>query len=440
MYNSPKLLISSTEIDDILMKLNENIFKNKDMIHTTDVKEALGFIADRRTPVYNIVKFPNCLYDMENFEVIKSTDEPIFTLTEVKFNYNPEAKGEIIVNFLKTSLGRPDDSDEEIKEKINGFLEMIGYLLTSGNKLNSFFIIAGIGGSGKGVATDLIIAIFGPENVGGLQLQELTPDNRFATAHLESKQVNIVRDSPDKPIGDTGLLKQITGYDDVAIEPKGKDKYMIPKEEVPDMILVCNNIPKFKNGIEEAIVQRVVLFEFLNRFRGTDMQNVNLEEEILSNPEEMEWLIYNGIESYKDMVQANDGRGRDFKARVDEQKTRELLGKHTDPISHVLGILVKYSDEAIYEEPIIAAELNKLILYLAKKEGISINQIDNNGLIKPTVLAGKIREHFSLENWTTKTRHIPKLGKSVTIYPGLYKTPEYDEYLKEMTDHEESKI
>ena len=39
-------------------------------------------------------------------------------------------------------------------------------------------------------------------------------------------------------------------YDDIPVEPKGKNKYMIPKEEVPDMILVCNNMPEFKNGIE----------------------------------------------------------------------------------------------------------------------------------------------------------------------------------------------
>ena len=116
---------------------------------------------------------------------------------------------------------------------------MIGYILTSGNPLNAFFILSGIGGAGKGLARNLITAIFGTNKVGGLPLQELTPDNRFATAHLENKQVNIVSDSPTKPIEDTGMLKSITGYDDVPAEPKGKDKYMIPKEFV-----VRDELPK----------------------------------------------------------------------------------------------------------------------------------------------------------------------------------------------------
>lgn len=425
---------NSIEIDDILMLLDENIFNHEDVIHTDDVIEALGFIADRRTPVYNIVKFPNCLYDISNFEVLKPTDEPIFTLTEVKYNYNPEAKGEKIQEFLKSSLHKEDENKSD-EEEVTAFLEMIGYLLTSGNKLNAFFIIAGIGGSGKGVATNLITHIFGTDKVGGLLLQELTPDNRFATAHLENKQVNIVRDSPEKPIDDTGLLKQITGYDDIPVEPKGKNKYMIPKEEVPDMILVCNNMPKFKNGFEEAIVQRVVLFEFLNRFRGTKKVNLNLEEEILAEPDNMEWLIYNGIKAYKSMIQS-DAKKIDFKARVDEKTTRNLLGKHTNPIPYILPMLVKTTEEYIPEkDAIIAKELNELIVFVAKKKGLSINKIDDHGHIPPRFLVESIREYFEFENWKSGPRTIE--GESVRVYPNLYKHEDYANWLEMKKKEEE---
>lgn len=434
--NNPYLLdknsngYNSVDTDDLVEKLDEEIFKHLDLVHSEDVEKALGFIADRRRPVYNIVKFPNCLYDMENFRVIKSIDEPIFTLIEVKYNYNPKAKGNKIIEFLNSSLKQNNDDEKQTEERVIGFLEMIGYILTSGNKLAAFFILSGIGGAGKGVATNLIVSIFGSDKVGGLQLHELTPDNKFATAHLENKQVNIVRDSPKTPIEDTGMLKSITGYDDIPIEHKGKDKYMIPKEEVPDMILVCNNVPKFKEGIEEEIVQRVVIFEFLNRFRGTDNDNTNLLKEILEDEEEMEWLIFNGIKAYKKMIQ----KGNDFKARVDEKKTRKLLGKHSDPITFVLPDFVKATkDDITDEDPIIAKELNALIRYQVKKKGMSITDLDNHGRIKARVLVEKIRKCFELDNnWTTKSEYIPDLEKSVTVYPNLYKTAEYDDILKEM--------
>lgn len=428
---------NSIEIDDIVMQLDEDIFNNEDVIHTDDVIEALGFIGDRRTPVYDIVKFPNCLYDISDFKVLKETDDPIFTLTEVKYNYNPKAKGKKMQEFLKSSLHKEDPKKTD-EEEVTAFLEMIGYLLTSGNKLNAFFIIAGIGGSGKGVATNLITHIFGTDKVGGLLLQELTPDNRFATAHLENKQVNIVRDSPEKPIDDTGLLKQITGYDDIPVEPKGKNKYMIPKEEVPDMILVCNNIPKFKNGIQEEVVQRVVLFEFLNKFRGTEKANPDLEKEILADDDEMEWLIYNGIEAYRSMIQSNSDK-IDFKARVDEETTRKLLGKHTNPITYILPMLVKTTDEDLSSEnPIITNELNKLIVFVAKKKGVSINKLDDAGNIPARYLAETIRKYFDFEYWEPEPKTID--GKTVRVYPKLYQHPDYNVWLDKMNkEKEESK-
>ena len=200
------------------------------------------------------------------------------------------------------------------------------------------------------------------------------------------------------------------------------------------MILVCNNIPKFKNGIQEEVVQRVVLFEFLNRFRGTSRANPDLEKEILADDDEMEWLIYNGIEAYRYMIQSNADK-IDFKARVDEEITRNLLGKHTDPITYILPKLV----QRIYgggEDAIKTWELNKLILFLAKKEGLSINKLDNQGRIQATHLANTIRHYFDFENnWTTKL--IPgEDGEKVRIYPNLCKTDDYDEIFTKMKEED----
>ena len=438
IYNELTNGFDSIEIDDIVEILNTNNDFEVNSISTDDIKTALTFIGDRRTPTYNIVKFKNCLYNMKTFQVIKESEEPVLTLTEVQFNYNPAAKGDLIIKFLKSSLAKPFDNEEMIEERVQGFLEFIGYILTSGNFLNAWFIFAGIGGAGKGLATNLITKIFGSDKVGGLQLQELTTDNRFATSHLLNKKINIVRDSPKKPIEDTGLLKAITGYDDIAVEPKGKDKIILPKEEVSDFLTVCNNIPIFIDGFEEAIVQRVVLFEFLNRFRGTDKQDTDLEDKILANDSEMEWLIYNGIEAYKTMIT----EGRDFKARISEVKTRELLGKHTDPIAYIIPKLVKYTDMDLTgtEDTIKTDELNKLIRFVARKEGLNITNLDKKGRINSKTLLKEIRLEFELDKTysttTIKEHYKDGSSKTVRIYPNLYKSENYNGYLKEMEDTE----
>ena len=71
--------------------------------------------------------------------------------------------------------------------------------------------------------------------------------------------------------------------------------------------------------------------------------NPNLLNEILADPEEMEWLIFNGVTAYEKMAKNNG----DFKARIGSKKARELLGKHTDPIPYILPKLVEYSDDVI---------------------------------------------------------------------------------------------
>ena len=138
---------------------------------------------------------------------------------------------------------------------------------------------------------------------------------------------------------------------------------------------------------------------------------------------------------YKKMI----NEGRDFKARVDDEETRELLGRHTDPISHILPKLVKYSDEDLSsEEPVVAKELNKLILRVANCEGYSISHIDTNGLINAKYLASEIREVFELDSsWTTKLANVEGYENSVTIYPKLYKTPDYGELWEETKPSED---
>lgn len=430
----------SVETDDIIDFLYATGDFILNTIHSEDITKALGYISERIKPSYDIVKFTNCLYDIKNFRIIEEPKNPILTLTEVQYAYNPEAKGELIVDFLKTSLKQKDDTPKELEERIIGVYEMIGYLLTSGNKRSAWFIITGIGGAGKGVFTRLIISLFGSDKVGDLKLQELTPDNKFATAHLLNKIINIVRDSPKKPIEDTGMLKSITGYDDIGIEPKGKDKYILPKEEVPDMITVCNNIPKFREGFDESILQRAIIFEFLTKFRNTEKQNPNLEEDILSNPQEMEYLIYQSVQAYKDMIENN----RDFKARITEEKTMELLSKHTDPIGYILPLLLKNNPyaEGDGEDVIRTNELNKLILFVSKELGLNITELDKDGKINSKTLIAKIRHEFNFDKeYSTKYYKSKyengRFNKTERIYPDLCKTPEYDVYLKEMLETEE---
>ena len=188
----------------------------------------------------------------------------------------------------------------------------------------------------------------------------------------------------------------------------------------------------------------MVIVEFLNKFRGTDKQNANILEDILEDPQNIEWLIYQGINAYKDMVIS----GRDFTNRTTPLKTSQLLSKHEEPIRHIIKLMVKHTEEDITEEePIITNELNQIILYYGEQMGVNITR-GTDGLINKTKLMQNIRQEFELsKDYKTEPRKIKlkdkygniqktqlKQDKLVTgrIYPQLYKTPLYNEVLNEM--------
>ena len=230
------------------------------------------------------------------------------------------------------------------------------------------------------------------------------------------------------------MIKQISGNEDLPINPKGSTPYSLNKDYVPKTILVANNLPIFKN-IQEALLERFVIIEFNVKFRNTEKEDPELEDKILSNPSEMEYLIYSSLEAYKEMKKNKE----DFILRIDEEKTLELLLKHSKPLEYIIKLLIsKVDEEASKTEEelgsgvIFTDELNKVCLYLAKEKGIQI-PINNHGKIDSKKLMKAIKNTFDLHDfvdsdnssYATKTKKDLKTGKYKRYYPYLIRSDLY---------------
>lgn len=436
--------------DDLVLMLKEDFGKN--VVHDDDIIKALGYISQRLEPQYNIAKFSNCLYDMDKGEVI-DPDEPIFTLIESPYRYNPNAESTILKNFLYSSLERKDDEGnadaEETAKTIKGVMQIIGYFFTSGNKYNIMPICTGVGGSGKTVFTNILTEIFGKDRIADLSLQEMEK-NIHGTSSLVNKHLNFIRDSDDSMIENISFIKQITGNEQMQVNPKYKNPYVLPKEEVPKTMLICNSIPRFKVYKEELII-RFVVVEFLNKFRGTDKQNPNLEQEILADDEEIEWLIYQSLEAYKRIKKLTD-----FNLKLDNEKTMELIEKHTEPLNHLLSMLIcKHDPKAWTDEidtnkeskktPIYRDDLSDVMIKLSEQIGLSIPLKKNK--IPPKKLMSAIKTEFDLwdgEIVTIRGEEINRIyktqpyrdkkdnNKTKRIYPNLIGTDKYVKIFEEV--------
>lgn len=426
---------------DELMEDMASLFNEKNVINDNDLDKAIHYITDRLEPVPNIIKFNNCLYSMKEHKVIES-EEPIFTLIECPYDYNPEAKGNLINKFLYESL-EVKDNPEETEQKVKGVKQIIGYLFTSGNIEEALFFIVGIGGGGKSLFGNLLTSIFGgSEKVSDVKLEKLAnPNDNHSTSGLVNKHLNLIRDSSYSVISDNGLIKQISGNEDIYVNPKGKPSYTLNKDYVPKTLLIANNLPIFKN-IQQALLERFVIIEFNVKFRGTERQDKHLEEKLLSNPEEMQYLIKEGLKAYKEMEENRE----DFILRIDEEKTLELLLKHSKPLEYVIKLLISKVDEeasSVEEElgsgVVFTDELNKICLLLAKEEGIEV-PINQHNKINPKLLINAIKTTFDLfdfvdsegNSYSTKVKKDLKTGKNKRYYPYLIKSELYEEYYEKL--------
>lgn len=447
---------NSTTIDKIIAELTE-IFGENNLFSTNDVETAVDFISERLTPEYNIVKFSNGLYSMDKHELV-NPDNPVFTLIESPYDYNPDAKPTYIKDFLYSSLEKNDDNETE--RYVKGVLEYIGYLFTSGNSRNILGWITGIGGGGKSTFANIIQAIFG-NKCADLDFAEIE-NNTHSTSILVGNHLNIVREAETGIVTNNKPYKTLAGNEPIPINPKHQHPYMLPKNEVPKSVMVANNIPPFKNPVL-SIIQRFLIIEFNHLFRNTDNMIEDLDEMIIENANDMEWLIYNSLEAYKEMVESGNG----FYLKLSDEKTKELMYKHSKPLQYLVSKLILKHDKEAYESEvelsadavngetefskpyIVVSEFNDLIIYLSKKHGVEIPLDAKTGKVNGRTLLGAIKDEFDLSdyqlekanggtiNYTSITKKVN--GKVFRIYPELIKTPEYDELFKEMKNAEYAK-
>ena len=72
----------------LLIILHEqiNILIGKNLVNKKDLDTVLSHIVANLKPVYNIIKFKNCILDFNKFEVVENNDH-IFTLVNIDLNY-----------------------------------------------------------------------------------------------------------------------------------------------------------------------------------------------------------------------------------------------------------------------------------------------------------------------------------------------------------------
>ena len=171
-------------------------------------------VAETSESPYRIF-FHNGAYNPFNHEFGPVLPNDFFT-TYIPIDYIPSQMGcPHFDRYLQTVSG----GDINVQQLI---WEVLGYLLVPDTSAKAFFVLEGVGDTGKSVFGNLVGSFFNSESLAFLDIFRFK--DRFTTSALKGKRLNICMDLPKAQISREaiGVIKMITGDDVITTEEKFK--------------------------------------------------------------------------------------------------------------------------------------------------------------------------------------------------------------------------
>lgn len=272
------------------------VCRNKFQLPTSSFVDGIVNLLLREPDIYvpkekipdHLISFQNCVLDINNRKIMNHSPD-FLTLYEINGKYlTSYISTPVFDNFLNTVTG----SDMLLIERIWQF---IGYIITPDTKAKTFFLLQGIGNSGKTVLTNLILELFSDNAVFSLDINSF--GDKFALSNLVGKAVCSSPDLPDKPLTEqvVGKFKQLTGDDQISSDVKNKDHV---KFKCTAKLIVVTNHALLTKTTDEAFYYRVCTIPFKYSI-PKEKQDFNLKKKLMA---ERDGIITKAINAYFRLV------------------------------------------------------------------------------------------------------------------------------------------
>lgn len=203
--------------------------------------------------------------------------EVIF-LSRINARYDPKAQCPSFEEFLR-SVHHPED--------VPAIEEVWGSLLDNRPVWDFLVFFIGAGRNGKTTEMTVMRAFLGPGNYASVPLHDLLR-LPFARSDLYGRLANLSGDVSDQPLTHTGLLKQLSGGDEITAPRKFRSpiRFVWGGKAVFGM----NKAP-FTPDVSGAFWARVKLFEFPNTFPADDSRTDPFLEDRLTTETELSGIL-----------------------------------------------------------------------------------------------------------------------------------------------------
>lgn len=231
----------------------------------------------------NIINMCNGLYNWRTEEFTPHNSDYLSRI-QIAVNYDPNADCPTIREINKDILGSAN---------YRKFMEFLGYCMYRGYDIQKMMMLFGPASSGKSSLLAELKNMIGHWNCTTVTLQDLggrTAD-RYSTAKLYNKLVNIAGDLDTTQVSEVGKFKMLTsGEDPIAARfPYGKP---FEFENFSKMIMSANDLPPI-NDKSDGFYRRIEIVECLKRFKASSGNFERLQA--LKDPGELSGLFNEAI-------------------------------------------------------------------------------------------------------------------------------------------------
>lgn len=256
-------------------------------------KEVLAYLEllvdeNKKVAPAQYIAFRNGIYDLDTGIMEPYTASKIIT-NKIDHDFIPNSYHKL----ADDSLNKFACGDKNIRKLLE---EIIGYSMFRRNELRKFFFFLGEASNGKSTFLSMLKTMLGESNISALDLKEL--NDRFRTAEMYGKLVNIGDDVDDDYIRNTAVIKKLVSGDPVTVERKGRDPFVL--NNYSKLFFSGNSVPRMGKGKDSgALISRLVIVPFDAKFNSADKNFDPFIKDKLVGEDCMRYLIQVGINGLK---------------------------------------------------------------------------------------------------------------------------------------------
>ena len=330
----------------------------------------------------DIINMCNGLYNWRTGDFKRHTAE-YKSRIQVAVNYDPEADCPRLMSIIRDVLDAKD---------VPKFLEFCAYCYYRSYIIQKGVIFFGEASTGKSQLLAMIANSIGKWNTTSVTFQDLGGRNidRYATAKLYNKLVNIAGDMDATSVPEVGKFKMLTSGEDSI---PARMIYGRPFEfyNFAKMVLSGNELPEV-NDNSDGFYRRIEIFRTEKKFSASGGKYERLKA--LTDPEELSGLFNICIGMLPDLLER-----KEFTNPMKVEDVKHLYSKGSNPLEEFLNQCVADEDEEyiskedFYNCYVDFCKNNKLA-YIGSREGFGkeLKKYWNNHPVQRKLYGGKRKE------------------------------------------------